>query len=160
LSPSGEMFDLLKEDHARRWSRPLSWWNFLALGPVLLLLIPSVYNAWKDAQIAKRQQTTVGIIDGYDPPNHNQYSYTFSANGHRFTGWDSPSHHDFSLGQQITVYYDPTDPPGNSAYDFHDVNPGGVVFIGFLLFACIFLPFSIFLQRRSRKKVGATPTDA
>jgi hypothetical protein len=159
LSSSGGVLELLKEDYARRWRRPLSWWNLSALAPVLLLLMLSVHSWWTDAQIAKRQQTTIGTIDGHDPPNHDRYSYVFSVNGRQFTGWASPNDkRDFFIGEQIVVYYDPIRPSENSAYDFNLVNPGGVVFIGFALLACIFLPIFIYFQRRSRKRAAATPT--
>lgn len=156
MSSSGGMFELLKEDHERRWNRPLSWWNLAALTPFLLLAILSIHSAWNDARIAKRQQTTIGTIDGHDPPNHDRYSYRFSVNGHQFTGWAYPSKRDFFVGQQIVVYYDPTQPSENSAYDFTDVSPGGVVFIGFLLMVCLFSPFFIYFQRRSRRRIAAT----
>lgn len=158
MSVSDGMFELLKEDHEQRWRRPLSWWNLAALAPVLLLLVPSVYSAWNDAQIAKRQQTAIGTIDGHDPPNHNRYSYTFSVNGHKFTGWAYPSQREFFVGQQIVVYYDPIQPAQNSVNDFGLINPGGVVFIGFTLFACVFFPLLIYFQRRSRRGAASTPT--
>jgi hypothetical protein len=56
------------------------------------------------------------------------------------------------VGQQIAVYYDPIQPSENSVYDFSLVNPGGIVFIGFFLLICVFFPFSIYIQRRSRKR--------
>ncbi|MFZ0337549.1 MAG: DUF3592 domain-containing protein [Terracidiphilus sp.] len=153
------MFELLKEDYAQRWSRATSWWNLAGLAPFLLLGTISVHSWWNDAQIATRQKTTIGTIDGHDPPNHNRYSYAFFVNGHQFTGWATPGDRDFVIGQQIIVYYDPVDPSENSAYDFGEVNPGGFVFIGFCLLACIFYPFLIYHQRRLRKGSAATPTD-
>lgn len=160
MSVNGGMFELLKEDHVRRWSRPLSWWNLAGLAPVLLLLTLSIHSWWSDAQIAKRQQTTVGTIDWHDPPNHNRYRFAFAVKGRQFTGWVIPGDHDIVLGQQITVYYDPFDPSENSAYDFGDVNPGGVVFIEFLLLACVIYPLLIYFQRRSRRRAAATSTNA
>jgi hypothetical protein len=151
------MFGLIKEDRARQWRRPLSWWNLAALAPVLLLLVVSVRTWWNSAQIAKRQQTAVGIIDGHDPPNHDRYHYSFSVNERRFSGWAYPSdRRDFHVGQQIAVYYDPTRPSENSAYDFGEVNPGGVVFVGSLSLACVLVPTYIYFQRRSRRRSAAT----
>ena len=148
------MFELLKEDYARRWNRPLSWWNLAALAPVLFFLLLSVHSSWKVAQAAARQQTAIGIIDGHDPPNHDRYSYTFTVHGNQWTGWASPNDkRNFFLGQRIVIYFDPIDPSENSAYDFHEANPGGIVFIWLLLTACVGFPFYIYFQRRSRKGV-------
>jgi hypothetical protein len=136
---------------------PLSWWSLAALAAVLLLLILSVHSARNDARLAKRQQAAIGTIDGHDPSNHHRYRYTFSVNGRQFAGWAYPDKRDFFVGQRIVVYYDPIQPSENSAYDFSLFNPGGVVFIGFALFACVFFPFFIYFQRRSRKRASARP---
>jgi hypothetical protein len=155
------MFELLREDRARQWTRPLSWWNLAALAPILLFLFLSIHSAWSDVQIAKRQQTTIGTIDGHDPSNHGRFSYSFHVNERKFTGWAYPSDkRDFFVAQQIVVYYDPIQPSENSAYDFSLVNPGGVVLIGFLLLACVSFPFYICFQRRSRKRAVAMRSDA
>lgn len=109
---------------------------------------------------SKRQQTAIGIIVGHDPPNHDRYSYRFSINGRQFGGWAYPGDRcDFFIGERIVVYYDPIVPSENSAYDFSLVSPGGVVFIGSLLLASVFLPFFIYFQRRRRKSTAATPID-
>lgn len=139
----------------------MSWWNLSILIPFILLLSLSLHSWWNDAQIATRQQTAIGTIDGHDPPNHDRYSYTFSVNGSQFSGWAYPNDkRDFNVGQQVVIYYDPLQPSENSAYDFHLVNPSGVVFIGFLVAACVFVPFSIYFQRRSRNRATTTPNNA
>jgi hypothetical protein len=124
------------------------------------LLVLSVHSWWSDAQIAKRQQTAIGTIDGHDSPNHNRYHYTFSVNGRQFAGWGSPGNSEFSIGHQIVVYYDPFQPSENSAYGFSEINPGGVMFMAFLLLACVFFPVYIYLQRRSRKGAAGSETDS
>lgn len=141
-------------------SRPLSWWNLVAMAPILLFLTLCVHSWRKDLQIAKRQQTAIGTIDKHDPPNHDRYGYKFLVNGHLYTGWASPTEkRDFFVGQQIVVYFDPVQPAENSAYGFDDVNRGSILLIGWLLLACVFIPFFIYFQRRSRSDAAVGPTD-
>jgi hypothetical protein len=160
MSELGRMFRELLEERRAMMKRPPSWWNLFALAPILFFLIICV-RSWKnDAQIAKRQQTTIGQIDRHDPPNHDRYGYTFSVNGKKFTGWANPTdRRSFSVGERIVIYYDPMHPTENSAYDYNEVNPGGVVFIGWLVMGCAFIPLVIFLQRRASKNADLQPKD-
>jgi hypothetical protein len=157
VKPSQSIFDLLKEDHARRWSRPLSWWHLLALLPYPFVVAFGIYAQQADLQIAKRQQTTVATINSHDPPNHNRspnhnrYGYMFSINGHQFTGWAYPSDKKkFSIDERVLVYYDPSNPANNSTSDFHAVSAGDLFFVPFCVLATIALPLIIFFQHRAR----------
>lgn len=109
-------------------------------------------------QVAKRQETTIAIINSHDPPKHDGYGYRFSVNGHPFTGWAyHADKHDFSMGEQIIVYYDPLDPGKNSTNDFQMVGIGDLFFVPFCLMAMVALPLVIFFQRRPRLNTCKKP---
>lgn len=155
MSLSGGMFELLKEDHARRWRRPLSWWNLFAAWPIPFVLMFCIYSSKNDFEVAKRQRTTVATVTSRDPPNHDRYGYTFRSEGHQFTGWAYPSDkHEFSMGQQIIVYFDPNDPAKNSNSDFRSVGIGDLFFVPFCVLVMVAFPVFIFFQRRARHKIA------
>jgi hypothetical protein len=108
-------------------------------------------------EVAKRQKSTTATIDMHDPPNHDRYRYTFHLDDKRFSGWAYPNDkHDFSINEQIVVYYDPTDPRKNSPSSFLEVSAGDLLLVPFCLLAVAALPLFIFIQRRARTRVAET----
>jgi hypothetical protein len=90
---------------------PPSWWNLLILVTPLIVLFLSVRNSRFDSEIARRQRTAVATINSHDPPHHDRYGYVFLVNRTQYTGWAFPNDKvDYSLGEQISIHYDPTDP--------------------------------------------------
>ena len=136
----------------------MSWWNLFVLWPIPFLLAYSFYTQQIDLQIAKRQQTTVATINAHDPPNHDRYGYIFPVSGRTFTGWAYPNDkRDFSMGEQVIVYYDPSDPTRNSASDFYSVSTRDLFFVPFCLLAMVAMPLVIFFQRRARLRATEKP---
>jgi hypothetical protein len=150
-----EIIDLWSWDRIKGWNNP-SWWNLLALWPVPFVLFFCIHAFYKDAQIANRQQSTIGIINAHDPPNHDRYSYIFEVNQKQYAGWAYPNDkRDFSIGESVVVYYDPNDPAKNSTADFHVVSIGELFFVPFCVVACLGIPAFIFIRRRTwRRKIA------
>lgn len=129
------------------------WRNLFITFPFLLLILYSLYGAWADSEIAKRQKTTIARIDAHDPPNHDRYEYIYSVDGKTYSGWEIPDDkHDFLVGEQLTVYYDPIDPSRSALVDFDEaalkafapVPMCGVLVLGFVLL--------IFFLRREHRR--------
>ena len=77
---------------------------------------------WKlGRDIATREQTTQGLIVTHEPANHNRYGYTFSVNGKKYAGWESPKKDELHIGKQVLVYYDPQDPNKSALTEFRDL---------------------------------------
>src|SRR5882672_2245698 len=91
---------------------PRSVWKldrriWLGLGVLALSLVMFVYTSRADGAIAAREGTAEGIVTAQETARFGyRYNYVFSANGQRFTGWDSSSKNDLGIGMQVFVYYD------------------------------------------------------
>jgi hypothetical protein len=106
---------------------------------------------WKtDDAIAKRQQTTQGVITAHDAANHNQYGYIFYVNGRSYTGGQSPRANEFQVAKQVLVYYDPIDPSKNALTDFGDLSVRSLGPVPLLMFGIGAVALFIFLKRRKR----------
>jgi hypothetical protein len=68
--------------------------------------------------VANRQQTARGLVTAYERSNHNQYRYTFTAQGKQYGGISQSPTDSAIVGGQIQVYFDPRDPTTNSLEDF------------------------------------------
>jgi uncharacterized protein DUF3592 len=111
-----------------------------------------VYPWYKDRAVAARQQLASGTIVAHEPSNHDRYGYTFSVNQKTYSGWQVPYNDvTFTVGQVVTVHYDPLDPNNNALVDLTEFD--GVEGPVLLLFAAI--PFVVlieFLRRRAKPK--------
>jgi Protein of unknown function (DUF3592) len=124
-----------------------------ALGAIFLI------HGWKvDKEIAARQQTTQGVITAHEPANHNRYGYTFFVNGKIFNGWESPMKRELSVGQDVTVYYDPQDPNKNALTDFAELGLSNLGPLPVVFFGIGLLAWYIGWQRRRHKMSPARPT--
>ena len=106
-----------------------------------------------ESQIARRQQTTSGIVTAHEPANHNQYSYKFEVDGKAYTGWQSPKDNELAIGKQVIVFYDPQNPSRNSLTDFHDLSTSSLGSVPMLSFG-IGAVAVIILYRRRRSKTA------
>ena len=80
-----------------------------------------IYGWHRGRVIAQRQQTTSGTIVTHEPANHNRYGYNFSVSDKPYSGWYSPGHNEPTIGQRVTVYYDPIDPNTSALDDFGEL---------------------------------------
>lgn len=69
-------------------------------------------------QVASREQTANGVIDAHESRNHDRYGYKFRVGQREYRGWEIPQKAEPSMGQSVTVYYDPLDPAKNALIDF------------------------------------------
>jgi hypothetical protein len=75
-------------------------------------------QAAREQAAATRQQTTPGIVTGYDRSDHNQCSYDFSVLGRQYSGRRPADTTDVRVGDHVLVYYDSQDPTMNALEDF------------------------------------------
>jgi hypothetical protein len=144
-----EVLQLWREDRASQWRRPPSWWNLLILWPLPAILLWSVHNSRMDFEVADRQQSTVATINSHDPANHDRYGYVFLVNKRQYTGWAYPSDKiDYSIGEQIAIHYDPSNPTRNFVESFREAGERDLFFVPFCLLIAAALPLFIFLRRR------------
>jgi hypothetical protein len=133
---------------AQIWNRP-SWRNLLVVVPWAVGLIWCIYGFKEDRDIARRQQTTYGIVTKNEPSNHNRYGYEFSVDGKPRTGWQIPSRVEFQIGQRVLVFYDPLDPRTSSLYDFTESADSALGPVPFLVFGIVAVTAFIFWRRRN-----------
>ena len=103
--------------------------------------------------IAARQQSTPGTITAHEPSNHDRYGYVYSLDGKAYHGWEIPQRTEYKIGEQVTVYYDPTDPTRGSLAGFEELSLREFGPVPFLLLGTAVIVF-IFYKRR---KLGNVP---
>lgn len=140
----------------RNW-RPPTWEMLIIAAPFMIGTAFCINQWYADQVVARREQTTSGTIVAHEPANHDRYGYTFNVNGKPYTGWQSPYDSvTFTIGQVVTVYYDPLDPNVSALVDYDELSWiafGPVPFMAGILLVAAF----IFLRRRPAPK-SETPT--
>lgn len=121
----------------------------LVVTPMTIGIVFATYTARGNWAIAKRQQTSYGIITARQP-NHDRYQYTFLANGKPYTGWEIPSKNEFELGQRVLVYYDPINPAQNALTNFAVFGDRNLIPIPVFLILTAVVAIIIVLNRRIR----------
>jgi hypothetical protein len=106
------------DEGSRKKLLPL--WSLFIVTPWMIGAALGIYGWHRDRAIAQRQQTTLGTILTHEPGNHNRYGYNFSLNDKPYGGWYSGSNEP-TIGQRVTVYYDPIDPNANALDDFGEL---------------------------------------
>ena len=107
-----------------------------------------------DSAAAKREKTVLGTIVAHEAWNHNQYRYSFVVNGASYLGLGHPPNEPSKIGDQVLVYYDPSNPAKNDLNDFADMATqvlGPVPLCLFGVFAVVFFVW------RQRKKMAPPP---
>lgn len=99
------------------WGHP-SLWYVLVTTPWFLMAVFCLYESAVDSVIAKREKTVLGTIVAHEVANHNQYRYTFMVNGGSYAGFGHPPNGPSEIGDQLRVYYDPSNPAKNALVDF------------------------------------------
>jgi flavin-dependent dehydrogenase len=112
-----------------------------------------VYPWWKDRAIAARQQTASGTIVAHEPANHDRYGYTFNVNQKTYSGWQVPHDDDqFTVGQVVTVHYDPQDPNNSALENFSELADQELGPVPLLIAAIPLVALIEFLRRRGKPK--------
>jgi hypothetical protein len=130
---------------ARRW-----WWNLFVLTPWVLGAMLLISDWWGDRSIAERQQTAPGTIVAHEPNNHDRYGYSFIIAGKSHAGWHVPTGNEQpTIGQSVTVYYDPRDPDTNALVDFGERARRSLGPVPFLIGGSGLIALVILIRRRS-----------
>lgn len=103
------------------WQNP-SWLHLLIALPWMIGIIWCLYGWRADAAISTRQQTIEGMITAHEPANHDRYGFTFSTGGRTYRGWEIPQKTEYTIGERVTVYYDPTDPSRSALTPFDELS--------------------------------------
>jgi hypothetical protein len=148
-----EFWEDRKQAGKASWENP-SWWELLVLILPLAALIFLVHENLKRVEIAERQRNASAVVAMHDPPNHDRYGYRFLVNGKPFTGWAYPHDNvDYSVGEQLLVYYDPSDPSENSPDNYGEVERDFPMRVCFILIVMIVVPTQIYFRWRTYKRV-------
>ena len=134
----------------RRWNSPQGWFVVVLLTIGVTFF---VYPWWKDRAVAARQQTASGTIVTHEPANHDRFGYTFNVNQKTYSGWQVPHDDDqFTVGQLVTVYYDPQDPNNSALEDFSELGDRALGPVPLLIAAVPLVALIEFLRRRGKPK--------
>lgn len=143
------MTDGLAHRMLRDWQRP-SWRMLIVAAPFMIGTMFCIYEWQADRVVARRQQTTSGTIVAHQPANHNRYGYTFNLNQKAYSGWQMAyDNQQFSVGQLVTVHYDPLDPTNSALVDYYELSDRALGPTPFLFGATLFVVVFIFLRRRA-----------
>jgi hypothetical protein len=112
------------------WKSPYS--TFITL-PWLLGAVMGMLDSRKDAAIASRQQTTFGHIAAHEPSNHDMYRYKFQAADEERSGLSNLPYDHADIGEEVKVYFDPSDPASNSLIDYSERSERDKSLVPFLL---------------------------
>ena len=146
-------FGRIVDQATNKWENP-PWWNLLVALPWTIGVILFVYQWNVDRGIAKREQTTQGVITAHEPANHDRFGYAFNVNGKSFTGWESPGKDQLEVGRPVLVYYDPLNPSNNALTEFGDRGLKTLGPVPMMLFGIGAITWYIFAQRR-RNRIGS-----
>jgi hypothetical protein len=123
------MFDQLDDQNnttrESRNSLPNYWMHAGLIFFVVVLLSPYVaisnyYDAKRDAEIAPRQQSALGVIT-YVVRKGSIYYFEFSYKNHIYDNSERGGFN-HSEGDQVTVYFDPINPKSSSMTDFYELS--------------------------------------
>ena len=132
-----------------------SWHSLILTLPFVIALIFTMTEAHKDAAVALREQRADGLITVCEPSNHNQCRYRFGYLGRTLEGMSGSVGDRPSVGQHVTVYFDPQDPDTSSLEDYTsaDRRERGFAPICMLGICTIVLVIAVMKLRRHRRQV-------
>jgi len=148
-----ELFEQQVRSAGRAWRRP-SWWHALLVLPWLIGVVFFFYESQLYRNAARRQQITSGTVTAHEPANHSRYGYTFTVGGRRYEGWQVPhDSEEWTVGQQVVVYYDAADPTRNALRDFTTESDGIIAPVPMLVLGIVTAVLVIIsLRRRARPR--------
>ena len=143
------MTDGIAHRTLRDWHRP-SWRMLVIAAPLVIAAMFCIHGWYADRVVARRQQTTSGTIVAHEPANHNRYGYTFNLNQKAYSGWQVPyDDQHFTVGQVVTVHYDPLDPNNSALVDYYELSDRALGPAPFLVGGMLCIAVVIFLRRRA-----------
>jgi hypothetical protein len=142
----------------RYWQRP-SWRMLIVVAPFMIGALFCIYAWYSDRVVARRQKTTSGTILVREPANHDRYGYTFKVDQKTYTGWQIPQDDEkFTVGQIVTVHYDPLDPNNSALVDYNELSSRALGPVPFLVAVVLFVAVFIFVRRAAPKSERLTPS--
>ena len=133
----------------RYWHRP-PWRMLIIAAPFMIGAVLCIYGWYSDRVVARRQQTTSGTIIVHEPANHDRYGYTFNVNQKTYSGWQVPyDDEQFTVGQVVTVHYDPLDPNNSALVDYNELSWRALGPVPLLVAGMLFVAVFIFVRRRA-----------
>jgi len=138
------------------WQNP-SWMLLLVALPWAFGIVYGLYQWRLDSLVAERQQTTTGTITAHEPANHDRYGYVFSMNGSTYHGWEFPQNRKYSIGERVTVYYDPTNPTRSSLTEFDQLSLRAFGPVPLALIGAGGVAFYIYKRRKHLRMAGHQP---
>ena len=145
------MTDGLTHRMLRDWDRP-SWQMIIIAAPLIIGATFCIYGWYADRVVARRQQTTSGTIFAHEPASRDSYGYTFNVNQKTYGGWQMPyDDQQFTVGQAVTVHYDPLDPNNSALVDYYELSDRALG-PAFFLVGGLFVATFIFLRRRTARQ--------
>ena len=143
------MTDGLAHQMLRYWHRP-PWRMLIIIAPFMIGTVFFLYGWYSDRVVARRQQTTSGTIVVHEPANHDRYGYTFNVNQKTYSGWQMPyDDKQFTVGQVVTVHYDPLDPNNSALVDYNELSFRALSPVPLLVAGMLFVAVFIFVRRRA-----------
>jgi hypothetical protein len=128
--------------------------------PLIIGVTFFTYEWYADQVVARRERTTSGIIVAHEPANHDRYGYTFSVNSQAYSGWQVPyDDEQFTVGQVVTVHYDPLDPNNSALVDFDELSYRASATVPLFVAVILFLVLFMFERRRvGRRSTSSIPS--
>ena len=146
------MNDITGRSTLRSRHRPL--WRLLIIAAPLIIGVTFFTHGWyADRVVARREQTTSGTIVADEPAKRDRYGYTFSVNNQTYSGWQMPYDDDqFTVGQVVTVHYDPLDPTNSALVDYYELSDRASAPVPLLVGVILFLVLFMFERRRVERR--------
>ena len=128
-------------------------WAVLVIAALFMIGAVFCIHGWyADRVVGRREQTTSGTIFAHEPANHDRYGYTFNVNEETYSAWQSPYESEqFTVGQVVTVHYDPLDPNNSALVDYNELSSRALGPAP-LLIGGMFVAVFIFVRHRAAPK--------
>ena len=139
------------------WKNP-SWTNLLITLPWGIGVLAAFFGWSADHTIAKREGTAIGVITAHKASRSDRYSYTFSVKGEKLEG-SSGADDRHNIGDQVTVFYDPTDLNKNDLRDYKDLAVRNFALVPFALTGIAGISWYIWYARRCNKPIPDAPSN-
>jgi hypothetical protein len=142
----------------KRREMPPMWSGFAMSLFVLSLAVWMGFAKSRDTASAAREQTTSGVLVGFEASQHAQYDYSFVLSGKSYRGLDyiedlgfdtdTPDAPRRNIHSPVIVHYDPVEPDKNSLHDLSEKASNDGFLIVVLLIISGLCPVVVYLNRK------------